>query len=200
MGSCRITQGDHHGALWHPGGWDGVGTRARPEEGTHMYLWLIHVDGRQKPTQHCKVIILQLKINFKKAFKKIPCLHFLQKSMSEIMDSHFVYVHIFVSKGGIYVFISFYVIFEWVFWSKFFIQIYRSQGYIFKRLIFFRSTTKLGGNCGDFSYTPPPPHVCHILVTNIPPHFLPGGIHHQKDPALAQHHCPWPSIYIRVQT
>ena len=35
-------------------------------EGTRVYLWLIHVIVRQKPTQHCKAIILQLKINFKK--------------------------------------------------------------------------------------------------------------------------------------
>ena len=32
-----------------------------------MYLWLVHVDVWQKPTQYCKAIILQLKINkFKK--------------------------------------------------------------------------------------------------------------------------------------
>jgi len=30
-------------------------------EGTYVYLWLIHVDGWQKPTQYCKAIILQLK-------------------------------------------------------------------------------------------------------------------------------------------
>ena len=29
----------------------------------YVYLWLIHVDVWQKPTQYCKVIILQLKIN-----------------------------------------------------------------------------------------------------------------------------------------
>ena len=29
----------------------------------HVYLWLIHVDVWQKPTQYCKVIIFQLKIN-----------------------------------------------------------------------------------------------------------------------------------------
>ena len=33
------------------------------EEGTYMYLWMIHVDVWQKATQHCKAIILQLKIN-----------------------------------------------------------------------------------------------------------------------------------------
>ena len=31
-------------------------------EGTRVYLWLIHVVVWQKPTQHCKAIILQLKI------------------------------------------------------------------------------------------------------------------------------------------
>ena len=36
-------------------------------EGTYIYLWLIHVDVWQKPTQYCKAIILQLKIN--KTFK-----------------------------------------------------------------------------------------------------------------------------------
>ena len=37
-------------------------------EGTCVYLWLIHVDIWQKPMQHCKAIILQLKVNnfFKK--------------------------------------------------------------------------------------------------------------------------------------
>ena len=29
-----------------------------------MYLWLIHVDAWQKPTQYCKAIILQLKTSF----------------------------------------------------------------------------------------------------------------------------------------
>ena len=33
------------------------------QEGGDIYLWLIHVDAWQKPTQYCKVIILQLKIN-----------------------------------------------------------------------------------------------------------------------------------------
>ena len=34
-------------------------------EGLYVYLWLIHVVIQQKPTQHCKAIILQLKINLK---------------------------------------------------------------------------------------------------------------------------------------
>ena len=33
------------------------------KEGAYVYLWLIHVDLWQKPTQFCKAIILQLKIN-----------------------------------------------------------------------------------------------------------------------------------------
>ena len=33
-------------------------------KGTYVYLWLIHVDVWQKPTQYCKAIILQLKIIF----------------------------------------------------------------------------------------------------------------------------------------
>ena len=32
-------------------------------EGTHGYLWLIHVDVWQKPMQYCKAIVLQWKIN-----------------------------------------------------------------------------------------------------------------------------------------
>ena len=37
-----------------------VGGRFK-REGTYVYLWLIHVDVWQKPSQYCKVIILQLK-------------------------------------------------------------------------------------------------------------------------------------------
>ena len=32
-------------------------------EGTYVYLWLIHVNVWQKPTQYGKAIILQVKIN-----------------------------------------------------------------------------------------------------------------------------------------
>ena len=42
-------------------GW-GVGGGFK-REGTYVCLWLIHVDVWQKPTQYCKEIILQLKIN-----------------------------------------------------------------------------------------------------------------------------------------
>ena len=57
-------------ALWQQprrgrwgGGWE-VGGRFKREE-TYVYLWLIYVDVWQKPTQYCKIIIIQLKINFK---------------------------------------------------------------------------------------------------------------------------------------
>ena len=41
-----------------------VGGRFK-KKGTCIYLWLIHVDEWQKPTQCCKAIILQLKVNKK---------------------------------------------------------------------------------------------------------------------------------------
>ena len=47
-------------------GWE-VGQRFG-SGGTYVYLWLIHVDIWQKPTQYCKTIILQLKTN--KFFKR----------------------------------------------------------------------------------------------------------------------------------
>jgi len=39
-------------------------------EGTYVYRWLAHADVRQKPTQYCKAIILQLKRNLKTKKKK----------------------------------------------------------------------------------------------------------------------------------
>ena len=41
-----------------------VGGRSKGE-GSHVHLWLLHADGRQRPTQFCKVIIFQLKIKSK---------------------------------------------------------------------------------------------------------------------------------------
>ena len=44
-------------------GWDGIGGgKEVQEEGTYVYLWLIHVDVWKKPTQYCKTII-PIKIN-----------------------------------------------------------------------------------------------------------------------------------------
>ena len=51
-------------------GWDWVGRRFKRKE-TYVYLRLIHVDVWQKPTQYCKAIILQLKINLKKKKKAV---------------------------------------------------------------------------------------------------------------------------------
>ena len=47
-------------------GWK-VGGRFK-QEWPYVYLWLIHVDVWQKPTQYCKASVLQLNIN--KFFKK----------------------------------------------------------------------------------------------------------------------------------
>ena len=35
-------------------------------------MWLIHIDVWQKPTQYCKAIILQLKMNFSKKCLGLP--------------------------------------------------------------------------------------------------------------------------------
>ena len=48
-----------------------TGERRRWDKRREQHLWLIHVDVWQKPTQYCKAIILQLKINkFKKKKKQ----------------------------------------------------------------------------------------------------------------------------------
>ena len=41
----------------------GGGREVQEQGDVYIYLWPIHVDGWQKPTQYCKAIILQLKIN-----------------------------------------------------------------------------------------------------------------------------------------
>ena len=47
--------------------WGGGWERERFKmDRTHIYLWLSHVFVWQKPTQHCKVIILQLRTNLKR--------------------------------------------------------------------------------------------------------------------------------------
>ena len=45
-------------------GWEAEGRFKR--EGTCACLWLIHADVWQKPRQHCRAIVLQLKIPFLK--------------------------------------------------------------------------------------------------------------------------------------
>ena len=49
-------------------GWEMEGSLKR--EGTCVHVWLIHAAVWQKPMQHCKTIILQLKINKKKTSKQ----------------------------------------------------------------------------------------------------------------------------------
>ena len=47
-------------------GWEEVGAGGRlKREGTYVYLWLIHIVLRQKPTQYCKATTFQLKISLK---------------------------------------------------------------------------------------------------------------------------------------
>ena len=70
MGSCCITQGAQPAALGQRGGvrWGGGGREVQ-RRGDVCNLWLIHGDVGQEPynaLQHCKAIILQLKIQIKK--------------------------------------------------------------------------------------------------------------------------------------
>ena len=61
--SLRINQKPNN----HLEGKDGVGGgREVQEGGTFVSLWLSHVLVWQKPIQHCKPIIFQLKINLKR--------------------------------------------------------------------------------------------------------------------------------------
>ena len=56
-----------HEAGHNPEGWGGeAGERGFQGWGTHVHLWLVHVDVWWKPSQYCKVIILQLKLINKK--------------------------------------------------------------------------------------------------------------------------------------
>ena len=56
-----MSRGAQTGALYQPRRM-GVrgGKRETQEGGTYVYLWLIHVDVWQKPTQFCKANIFQL--------------------------------------------------------------------------------------------------------------------------------------------
>ena len=46
-----------------PEGWGGEGGGRGFRMGTHVHLWLIHVDVWQKSPQYCKVASLQFKID-----------------------------------------------------------------------------------------------------------------------------------------
>ena len=54
--------GHSKAVLWdNPEGWGWEGDGREVQDGeTQVQPWLIHVDIRQKPSQYCKVIILQL--------------------------------------------------------------------------------------------------------------------------------------------
>ena len=81
-------------AIWHSElhpalcdereGWNGVGGGGRlRKEGTHVSLWPIDI--RQKPTQHCKAIILQLKINELESHRYCPVLPLLMPAFLEVL-------------------------------------------------------------------------------------------------------------------
>ena len=65
VGTYCISQRAQLGALWKPGGvrWGWMRRRLK-KEGIYVYLQMIYVVVQQKPTQHCKATILQLKIFF----------------------------------------------------------------------------------------------------------------------------------------
>ena len=46
-------------------GWRGKWGRVQ-NGGTNVYLWLIHVDAWKKPSQYCKIIMIQLNDLIKK--------------------------------------------------------------------------------------------------------------------------------------
>ena len=58
-----MKQGTQKPAHWdNPEGWNGEGGgRGVQGVGTHVHLWLIHVNVWQKPLQYCKEISPQLK-------------------------------------------------------------------------------------------------------------------------------------------
>ena len=51
-------------------GWDVERGERLIRKGVYVYIWLIHIAVQKKPAQHCKALILQLKIN-KKEKKEI---------------------------------------------------------------------------------------------------------------------------------
>ena len=61
--SLMFEEGHSEPVLWaNPEGWGGEqGGRGFQDGGTHVHLWLIHVNVWEKTPQYCKVILLQLK-------------------------------------------------------------------------------------------------------------------------------------------
>ena len=73
-----MTQGAQPGALYQP---RVVGWGRRGEGGSRERE---HVDTRQKPTQYCKAIILQLKINNFLKMGKVKSCHRQKKSQKKM--------------------------------------------------------------------------------------------------------------------
>ena len=62
------------------------GQREVQDEGTHIFLWPIHVDIWQKASQYYKVIILQLKlINFLNKKRERRLMQIKKKTMLELL-------------------------------------------------------------------------------------------------------------------
>ena len=59
MVSIQMKQGSQSQSLGQPRGMGGMWRKVQ-DGGTHVHVWLIHVDVWQKPPQYCKVISLQL--------------------------------------------------------------------------------------------------------------------------------------------
>jgi len=75
---------------------EGGARRQVQERGTYIYLWLIHVDIWQKPTQYCKAILLQLKRNKLKKF--CQTIHPI-KTWADDLNIHFFQRDIQMTNG-----------------------------------------------------------------------------------------------------
>ena len=72
MGCAVWCRSSDPGSVMTKRGWAGCVLEGRfKREDTHVDLWLVHVDVWQKPTQYCKTIIFQIKINNFKNINKI---------------------------------------------------------------------------------------------------------------------------------
>ena len=64
MGICCMSQETQTWALYlNLEAWDGEGDGSFKREGLYVYLWLIHVEVRQKTTNYVKQLCFNLKIN-----------------------------------------------------------------------------------------------------------------------------------------
>ena len=79
-----VTQRAQPSALWQPRGVGRGGRRQR--EGTYVYLWLSHANVRQKATQYCAAIILQLQIHKLKKKRKKSYKHPRPKLLLRALD------------------------------------------------------------------------------------------------------------------